>query len=112
MELDELALKVKEAYAENPHLTVNLAASHIGDCSVQDVVTVLDEYVVTDDGVEHVGAGQGGGWAPSIVPEFEPTMIGWRWPDQSIREIPFDIDDPEHREAMGVTDEQYEKIKG
>jgi hypothetical protein len=102
-ELHELALVLKEVYSINPHLTINIAASQIGNCTVQEVEAVLDEYLVTEDGVEHIGPGQGGGWAPSVKPEFtEPEFIGYRWPDLTLQDIPFDINNKDHIAALKV----------
>lgn len=97
----ELAERLRDLYRSNPHLTINIAASQL-DSTVDEVTLVLDEYLVTEEGVEHVGPGQGGGWAPEVQPEFETVFVGFRWPDNSLRADPFDINNEQHREEMGI----------
>lgn len=108
---DELAQKVADLYASNPTLTTNLVASQT-DSTVQDVAFVLDSYEVVDGMPVYVGPGRGHGWieeservklvtgfdAPQIVHED----IGNRWPDGSLRDVPFDIENNEHRTEFNL----------
>lgn len=100
---DPLAERVLEIYGQNPRLTINLVASSL-DAHYLDVTYVLDAYEVVDGVPTHGGPGQGGGWVPPELQPEEITIksmdIGSRWPDGSLRDIPFDIDNPAHLEEM------------
>lgn len=101
MTYDELAVVIFEKLGENPHLTLNLLASSI-DATVQDVATVIDEYEIVDGKPVHNGPGQGGSWLPEryradMRTAEAPVQLGYRWPDNSLRDVAFDINDPDHR---------------
>lgn len=106
----QLAQEIASAYLVDPTLTIEQIGEQIEGAEHQDVVFILNEFSVNEDGeAVHVGQGRGGNWIPeevrvSLVSEVggDPKDIGYRWPDASLREGPFDIENEDHRAEMGI----------
>lgn len=90
--MDELAIRVRDLLASAPSLPVANLAEQL-KVAEHEIVAVLDEYEVLDDGtIRHNGPGQGGGWVKQLEDlERAGTHIGYRWLDGSMHEEP----DPE-----------------
>jgi hypothetical protein len=60
----KLAETVRRIYADSPDLTVDEVVDQIGDDEIghNEVVEILDQYLVQNGTVKHVGPGGGGGW--------------------------------------------------
>jgi hypothetical protein len=93
-----IARELKELLSHDAGLEVSQLAEEIG-VSQEDVAHVLDTYAPTEDGVEQVGVGRGGGWVNidaarkagalvGLIP-LAPEDIGYRWPDGELREEPY-----------------------
>jgi hypothetical protein len=99
----QLAEKVRDYYKENPDHLLEHVVNAL-DSNVTDVTFVLNEFRVQDNGsVEHMGQGMGGGWVPpATISAGEPEQLGYRWPDGELRDEPFNIENEQHRESMGI----------
>jgi hypothetical protein len=115
---DQLALVIHDLYKEDPTYVIDQLLELIEDASYSDVVTVINEYIIQPDGPVYAGPGLGGGWidedvrinlvegGPVSIEEMMANSedIGNRWPDGSLMDEPFDLNNPEHRELMGIPD--------
>jgi hypothetical protein len=103
---EEVAKAIPAVLHSNPTATVAELAEAVGAPEHQ-IQHVLDAYVPSG---EKIGPGQGGGWladdvavnSGARIERPAPQELGYRWPDGSHREIPFDEKDAEHREEMGL----------
>lgn len=107
---DDLAGKVQEAYRINPHLTINICASQL-NAQMNDVAFVLDSFDASSVPPKYIGPGQGGEWVgPDHQAQMRPLNIEevgqdtglHRWPDGIMRGDPFDIENPDHLDQIGL----------
>jgi hypothetical protein len=101
---DELAVRVRDLIRTNPTLTINLLSSQL-EAHMDDVTLVLDGFDAEADPPEWAGPGLGHGWIEeeqraALVKEGtlpdDAAFLGWRWPDNQLRTIPFDRDNEAH----------------
>lgn len=109
-ERDELAGKILVELTAVPTLVISSLAYRL-DSEERDIQYVLDSYEVIDGVPVHNGPGQGGSWLPEehraqMVPVVatDDEEIGYRWPDGSLRDMPFDIGNAEHRAEFNLPD--------
>lgn len=107
---DKLAAEILVELNAVPTLTVDRLAYRL-DATQQEVADVIDSYEVIDGEPVFNGPGQGGSWLPpehrvQITAPFDVIDqgkdIGNRWPDGSLREEVFNIDNPEHVAEMSA----------
>lgn len=105
----QLAQEIAAAYLEDPTLTIEQIGERIEGAEHQDVVFILNEFTGKAGEAVYVGQGQGGNWIPeevrvTLVDEVagDPNVIGYRWPDGSLREEPFDLKNADHLAEMGI----------
>lgn len=110
---EQLALKIRDAYREDPTLTINDLLERLGeDVGYDHIVFVLNEFKIVDGEPQYAGQGLGGGWIEESeriklitgfdapIPEHED--IGNRWPDGSLREEVFDPENNVHRAEFNL----------
>jgi hypothetical protein len=103
---ETVARELAEVLRQHPALTIPELADKLL-VPQEQVAYVLDAYSPTEG---NVGVGRGGGWVPmdvaiesgAMIALPEPIQLGYRWPDATLRAIPFDEDNSEHRLEMGM----------
>jgi hypothetical protein len=93
---DALASQILSLVTETPTITVTRVAEVLGVAPTL-AGEVIDSYLVTAGIPTWVGRGQGGGWIPEDIRmtlvtgnSQNPTQIGYRWPDGSLHEHPYE----------------------
>lgn len=66
----KLARLVQKHYAANPNHEISHVANELGETPGR-ITFILDEFLVEDGKVKHVGPGAGGGWV--TIPEKPVT---------------------------------------
>lgn len=115
----QVAQDLYELLLTRPHQhEVPFLAEELGVPQDQ-VVHILHNYGPDGQGgVERRPDGQGGGWLPEEVADqhrtlrSEPTEIGYRWPDNQLRDEVFDFKNPDHRETVGLPPLEEEAPQG
>lgn len=101
MPINEHAQAIRDHYVEAPGDTIHQVAEAL-EIAPAEVAEVLDTHQVDSDGkIKDLGAGQGGGWVPTVPePELRGTHIGYRWPDGCFHDQPYEPGVPPGRSTV------------
>jgi hypothetical protein len=97
MEDTIVAKRIKEALADDPHKHEVSYLADLLEVDRDQIARVLDEHTPDE------------GWLPDEIADQyrisgrgDPVWIGYRWPDGSLRDEVFDMENPEHLQEMGL----------